>query len=384
VARGAARAVIGGGAIALMAFALTPPLLDLLGASGSLTLGLRIPRPLGVLLVAAVAIALPDLVARVADASARARARRGRWAAWAVAGGPIALLLALVASYGYPLARREPAQYGWDAPTLVSAAALLVVFAVAIARRARAGAITTLLASDRAVRLPDRTMAIALLLVALALLPSGLTSMRRGAWQSRELVASYRADDLRCFDGVQSALRGLRSGDVLLADPVTAYGAQALAPVYVVGDFKTWNGSTDSDRAQDRIRLLDATFQAQRAQRAGFGLARLSSDFDARWLLVSEGEVQPPVGSELYPWDASGLRDLLESGDIGAELVAEGPGRLPDTATEEERAECDLQLWRLDGSERDLELARDEHGNLRLEEALRDAELARERSEDRE
>lgn len=371
--RGAARALVGGGSLALIAFALVPPLLDLLGTSGSLTLGLRIPRPLGVLLVAAMAIAIPDLVARTTALADRVRDHRGRFAGWIALLGPILLTLLLVAAYGYPLARREPAEYGWSWPTIVAAVALVGLFVHGIARRERAGSIVDLRASDRTLLLPDRTMALALLLLAVALLPSGLTSMRRGAWQSREVVASYRADDLRCFDGVQSALRAIPAGDVLLADPVTAYGAQALAPVYVVGDFKTWNGSTDSERVEQRIQLLDKTFQTSQRQRAGFGLARLSKDFDAAWLLVARGEVQPPVGSPLYPWDARGIRTLLRSGIIDAQLVAEGPGRLPDDATDEERGECDLQLWKLDGSEQELELTRDEHGDLRIEESINDA-----------
>jgi hypothetical protein len=384
VARGATRALIAGGSLAVMAFTLAPPLVDLLGATGSLTLSLRLPRPFGVLLVAAAAVAVPDLVARVLVVADRVGAVRGAWARRAVLAAPLVAVLALVVAYGYPLVRREPAQYGWNWPTVAALVALLVVLVVAIARRGRAGHLADALdpaspaaehpahASLRgrdahAVVPATGTLALALLLVALTMLPSGLTSMRRAAWQSRELVAAYRADHLRCLDGVQSALREIPAGDVLLADPVTAYAAQALAPAYVVGDFKVWNGSTDSERIEQRIRLLDAAFQAQRPQRAGFALARLSEDFDAGWVLVSTGKVDPPIGSELYAYDAIGLRALLESGRIGAELVAQGPGRLPANATPEERAACNLQLWRLDGSERDLELRVDEHGDLVIE-----------------
>lgn len=365
ISRGASRAVVAGGSLAVFAFALTP-LLDLLGQSGSLTLGLRLPRPLGVLMIGVLAIALPDLVARTLALAARVREHRGALLARVVQLAPILIVFLLVAAYGYPLARREPPQYGWNWPTLAAAAALVVVFILGIVHRRRAGTITEQLASPRTRALETRPLAIALLLLAAAMLPSGLMSMRRGAWQSRELVASYRADDLRCYDGVQAALRRIPAGDVLLADPVTAYGAQALAPAYIVGDFKVWNGSTNTARIEERLKLIDKTFQTSSTQRAGIGLARLSIDHDATWVLVAGGEVEPPVGSDLYPWDAQGMRELLRSGELGATLVAQGPGRLPSDATDEERGECDLQLWKLDGSERELELHVDDAGNLKF------------------
>src|SRR5690606_34599618 len=90
-ARGAARALIGGGSPALLLVALVPPLLALLGASGSLTLGLRLPRPLGLLMIAAAAVAIPDLVARTARLAARASDRYGTGA------GLLVRLLPLVA-----------------------------------------------------------------------------------------------------------------------------------------------------------------------------------------------------------------------------------------------------------------------------------------------
>jgi len=359
-ARGVARALIGGGSLAVLGFALVPPLLDLLGASGSLTLGLRLPRPLGVLLVAAAAVALPDLVTRVTQAAVRAQAARGRVLAWLVRLAPLAVVFAISAAYGYPRVRREPPQYGWNWPTLVSIALLLVVLALAIRDRRRVSAedADTTWPGAQSL-LTARTTGLAMLAIAIAMLPSGAQSMRRAAWQSRELVAAYRADDLRCFDGVQGALRDLPAGAVLLTDPVTAYGAQALAPVRVAGDFKVWNGATDSGRVERRLQLLHGTFDSKVGERAGAGLARLAADLDATYVLVARGPVEPPLGSELGTYDAIGLREVLDSGVIGAERVAAGPGRFPDGAEPEERAACDLELWRLDGSESTLALDRD-------------------------
>jgi hypothetical protein len=178
-------------------------------------------------------------------------------------------------------------------------------------------------------------------------------SMRRAAWQAREVIAAPRADDLRCFDGVNAALRTLPADEVLLADPVTGYGAQALAPTWIIGDFKVWNGSTDSDRIRRRIQLLDAAFDSGPGERVRGALAALSSEYDAHWLLVSRHEVEPPLGSELDPYDARGLRDLLDSGEIGATRVAAGGGRFDAAADEEDVEACDLELWKLSGAERE-------------------------------
>ena len=355
-ARGAGRALVAGGGLALLAFALLPPLVDLLGASGSLTLSLRLPRPLGVILVAAAAVAIPDLVERSSVLAIRAQARGGIWLRRAAVLAPLAALFALVTAYGYPLARQEPPDYGWDWPTLVAGAGLLVVLALAIRHRSRVDALDEL---PSGATVGAREVGVAVIAIALCLLPSGLTSMRRAAWQAREVVAGYRADDLRCFDGVQSALRELPPGGVLLADPVTAYGAQALAPLRVAADYKVWNGSTDSARIERRMGQLDATFDAQRPQRAGFGLARLAEDLGARYVLVSRGEVEAPVGVDLEPYDARGLRELLGSGQIGATRLAAGQGRFDDDADEADVEACDLELWKLDGSERALEFQAD-------------------------
>lgn len=363
-ARGAGRALIGGGSIALLAFALAPPLVDLLGASGSLTLSLRLPRPLGVLLVAAAAVAIPDLVERSSLLAVRTQARGGTTLRRVVRIVPLLAIAGLVAAYGYPLARQEPPDYGWNWPTLVAAAGLLVVLVLAIRGRSRVDALDE---PPPGAMVGARSVGLAAIVLAVCMLPSGVTSMRRAAWQAREVVPAYRADDLRCFDGIQAQLRALPAGGVLLADPVTAYGAQALAPMRVAADYKVWNGSTDSERLQRRMQQLGATFDSARAERAAAGLARLSEDFDAGYVLVSRGEVEPPLGSELRSYDARGLRELLDSGEIGAERIAAGEGRFDEYAEQDEVAACELELWRLDGSERGLELERDAHHRSREE-----------------
>ncbi|MCW2921746.1 MAG: hypothetical protein JWL76_1620 [Thermoleophilia bacterium] len=369
-ARGVSRALIGGGSLAVLAFALVPQLVDLLGTSGSLTLSLRLPRPLGVLLVAAAAVAVPDLVRRGAGLASRASVARGHAVGWVVRLAPLVAIAVLCAAYGYPLVRREPPQYGWNWPTIVALVGLLVVLVAALRSRGATNAdAAATMPSSRMSRDPrpadyvltTKVFGLAILAIAIAMLPSGYKSLRRAAWQSREVVAAYRADDLRCYDGVQAALRDLPPGDVLLTDPVTAYGAQALAPMRVVGDYKVWNGSTDTNRIERRLQLLRATFDSKVAERAGGGLARLASDFGVQYVLVSRGEVEPPLGSDLGSYDAVGLRAVLDSGDIGATRVAAGNGRFDANAEPEDVEACDLELWRIDGSERSLEIERDPH-----------------------
>ena len=55
---------------------------------------------------------------------------------------------------------------------------------------------------------------------------------------------------------------------------------------------------------------------------------------------------------------------MLESGAIGATRIADGAGRFDANAEAGDVAACDLELWKLDGSERELELERDDsHAN---------------------
>jgi hypothetical protein len=198
-------------------------------------------------------------------------------------------------------------------------------------------------------------VALACLVLAVAMLPSGLVSLRRGAWQARELTPAVRADDLGCLAGIERELRAVEPGAVILADPINAYAVQALAPGWIIADFKTWNGDSGSADIDRRLALLRAMYDSERAERAGNALAELVRRFDATHIVVAEGEVEPPLGSELYPHDAAGLRALLASGRADAERIAEGPG----TATRggrggAERATsdaCTLALWRITGDQ---------------------------------
>jgi hypothetical protein len=344
-ARGAGRALIGGGALALLAFALVPPLLELLGDTGSLTLGLRLPRPLGIVMIAAAAVALPDLIERGSVLAIRAQARGGIWLRHLAVVAPFALVLALSFAYGYPLVRKEPPDYGWNWPTIVALAGLLLVLVLGIRSRSRTAKLDE---QPSGAGIGAREVGITAIALAVCMLPSGLMSMRRAAWQAREVVAAYRADDLRCYDGVQASLRRLPAGEVLLADPVTGYGAQALAPSWIIGDFKVWNGSTDSARINRRIKDLDELFDSGNPAVAGAALTRLRARFDTHWLLVSTGDVTPPIGSELRPYDARGLRALLHGGRVDAHRVAAGEGRFDDSASHEDVEACRLELWKLD------------------------------------
>ncbi|MCW2925344.1 MAG: hypothetical protein JWM98_2748 [Thermoleophilia bacterium] len=372
--RGVGRAVVAGGAITLMACALVPPLLHLLGSSGSLTLALRIPRPMGILLAGGMAIALPDLLARIGATAGRVRTRWGGLAARAAWVAPFAVVVALSAAYGYPLARRTPPQYGWNWPTLVAVAGLLLVLVLAVRDRRRgrgdgaldevtpaaaaaAPALTAARPSSVGAALPNtvpsaRALGLALLALGACFLPSGYDSLRRGAWQSRQLVASARADDLGCTAGIQHALERLPSGDTLVSDPMTAYTVQAVAPVYIAADFKTWNGATDTSRSARRIHLLEDAFDSRSEATAVHAVERMRDTLDARWLVVARGEVEAPLGAKVGNFDAVGLRHALDDGSLPARRVAAGEGHIPGKErTTTSRAACSLELWQLrDGS----------------------------------
>ncbi|MCW2962533.1 MAG: hypothetical protein JWM90_2920 [Thermoleophilia bacterium] len=356
--RGIRRALLGGATLAFLLIGLVPPLLDLLGSAGSLTVGLRMPRPFGVLLIGVIAVALPWLV-DLLRAEADSAEPTNRWRRWLTYAVPLALVFALAATYGYPLTRQDPPEYGWDWPTLVATAGLLAALVIAARGRrssAELGDAPELEPAPLPVapkhvphaRSAATTTGLAVLLVTLCLAPSGVISLRRATWQSREVVASVRADELACLAAVQSALRDLPAGSVLAADPMTAYLAQALGPVRTVGDFKTWNGSTDSERAQLRIDRLEEIFDSRDPAEAAEALDRLRQADDVRYVLVADGEVEAPIGSDMPDFDARGLRQSLTSGLVPATRIADGLGRVGDDADSQERGECTVALWQLE------------------------------------
>jgi hypothetical protein len=258
---------------------------------------------------------------------------------------PLLLVLALAVTYGYPLARKDPPSYGWNWPTIVAAIGVIGMLVHAVRRRGRADTPRDPHPASRSARTETAAVGLAVLALAICMLPSGIVSLRRGAWQSRELVASVRADDLGCYAGIQRQLRHLPAGDVVLADPVTAYGVQALAPVRIVSDFKTWNGRTDSKDIERRIGLLNDAFGSADPLAAATAFDALVREFDASYVVTAAGTVTPPLGSELDDFDAAGLRSALAGHLDDAQRVAHGPGHDVGNPADEERAACDLTLW---------------------------------------
>ncbi|MCW2973998.1 MAG: hypothetical protein JWN72_2271 [Thermoleophilia bacterium] len=343
--RGVRRALLGGGLLALLAVGLVPQLLDVMNATGSRTLGLRLPRPFGVLLIAVLAVAVSWLTQEVRLRAADLRVRRGRAAGVGLIALPLAALFVLAAVYRYPLSRHIPPHYGWNWPTLVAVAGLVVALVLAVRWR-RAG---------RPARDPQplgtrnaaSATGIAVLLVSVALIPSGYVSLKRGGWQSRQLAASVRSDDLACYSAIQPRVAKLRPGAVLLTDPITAYGMQALGPVKVVADYKTWNGVTDAKRIQTRIRLTEAAFDSINEQTTVAAAGTLIERYHPQYVVVAKHTVVPPIDSPLPEFDSSAMRTALSDGSIRARLLAEGRGRLPSNATDEQKDRCDLELWEL-------------------------------------
>ncbi len=270
--RRAPSAIAWGGATALMAFGFLPPLFQLLRASGSLTLLLRINHPIGELLVVALAALVLELAAIV---TARGWTRRRQW----VTGGVV--LLAMWATgvvMGYD--KFSPDAFGY----LAFVALLAVVVASAVGRRPLTAAVLPLV--------PRARVAGVSVLLALGLaFPVGAISIKRGI-ENADSPAGVAQGDLICLGGdVADSLRELKPGTVVLSDPVSSFRVMALAPVYVVGDYKVWNAATSDNRAEERLADVNRFFDTSRSDAERLQVLRdqgvdyLLVDLqDSRWL----------------------------------------------------------------------------------------------------
>ncbi|MCB0877926.1 MAG: hypothetical protein KDC46_02970 [Thermoleophilia bacterium] len=270
--RRAPSAIAWGGALALMAFGFLPPLFQLLRASGSLTLLLRINHPIGELLV----VAFAALVLELADiATGRGWSHR-RMQVWGAAA--VVVMWGAGIAMGYD--RFSPDVFGYLAFVLL--AAVLVASAL--------GRVTVLGVPRQAP--PGRVAAVALVLGLGLALPVGAISIKRGIVNADE-PAGIAQGDLICLGGdVADALQTqVPNGSVVLSDPVSSFRVMALAPVYVVGDYKVWNAATSDNRAEERLadvnRFFDSSVSDERRLQvlADQGVDYLLVDLqDSRWL----------------------------------------------------------------------------------------------------
>jgi hypothetical protein len=87
---------------------------------------------------------------------------------------------------------------------------------------------------------------------------------------------------------VIEALQDVPMGSVVLSDPVASFRAMAVAPVYVVGDYKVWNAATSDNRAEERLASINRFFDSSLEDEER--IAELEADYllldvgDGRWL----------------------------------------------------------------------------------------------------
>jgi hypothetical protein len=267
--------IVTGGVLALCAFSFLPPLFQLMRASGSLTLLLRINHPIGELLVVAFAALLIEL----ADVELGWSTRRRRLAAAVV-------LIALVGwgvTIGYQkFAPGPPGYYGW--------AALVIVFLAIAVRRGRRGGLNGRPATTGSL------VALTALVLTLGLaMPVGAISIKRGLQNADDFQTAndgLAQGDLRCLGGpVLAALQKVKPGSVVLSDPVASFRAMALAPVYVVGDYKVWTAATSDNRAEERLASINRFFDSSLRDETRMSLiGKQAVDYllvdlqDGRWL----------------------------------------------------------------------------------------------------
>jgi len=278
-------AVATGGLLALGATCFIPPLFELLRGTGSLTVGLRMNHVIGALLVPMFA----GGVLLIAERLERTGWSRGRTClAGAVS---FVALVAIGVVLGYT--RFYP-----NIPGYVVWLALVGIFAMrAVARLRYRGTDERAAArgpQDAAITaLPSRRIAAVLLVITLGLaIPVGLVSMRRAVLNRGAFDAGVNAGELECLGGkVATAMRKMPDSSVLLSDPGTSFRAMAVAPIYVVGDYKVWNSNTADNDVDTRLSNVNRFFDSSAADSDRLAVLKqqnvdyvLASVEDQRWL----------------------------------------------------------------------------------------------------
>ncbi|MCW2956206.1 MAG: hypothetical protein JWO69_1075 [Thermoleophilia bacterium] len=282
--------VAAGGLLACCTVAFVPPLYALLDATGSLTVGLRLNHVIGVLLVPIAAGAM------LLAASLGQRLADGRVRMVLVVAGALVVLVGVSGGFGYEKLYPDWIGYvGWLGIVVVWAWRLVV------GRRRRSA--SALPIRTEAAAVSSRAILATAIVVVIGLgLPAGLISMRRAVADIEPLTAAPAAGELRCVGGPTfDALRAVPPGSVVLSDPGASFQAMAIAPVYIVGDYKIWNAATSDNRTVERLRLVNQFFDTSasdaerlevlRAQGVDYLLVDVQ---DGRWL-----EAEPDTPAEL-------------------------------------------------------------------------------------
>lgn len=323
--RATAFGVVSGGVLALLAFSFLPPLFQLLRATGSLTLLLRINHAVGVLLV----VALAGLVLEVADGVAARGWSHRRRQAW----GLVVVALFIVAGVGMGYDRFSP-----DLPGYVAWMALLGVVVLLAVRRDSAGSAAPV---ERNPACGGLVASVALVLAVGLALPVGAISIKRAVTNMDEFGVGVAQGDLICLGGpVARELQQVPAGSLVLSDPVASFRAMALAPVYVVGDYKVWNAATSDNRAEERLASVNRFFDASLEDEERLAmLDEQGVDFllvdvqDARWLdehwasrratrALARAWAALDRFADVQAYDGGGIARLVQRNEDRFELLA--------------------------------------------------------------
>ncbi len=285
-------AIVSGGLLALLSFCFVPPLFELLRASGSLTLLLRINHPIGMLLI----VVFAALVLELADwvlARGWSHRRRQGWGVVVVFG-----MACVGVVLGYDRFMTDwPGYVAWVGMVVVLVAGVLGRTTSAVERNERLpiedescsrahGA-----SAERAVACRGLVASTAVVLTLGLLLPVGAISIRRSLSKMDGFVVAnggLAQGDLRCLGGpVLEAMQDIPATSVVLSDPVTSFRAMAIAPVYVVGDYKVWNSPTGENRVKERLASINGFFDSSLSDAERM---RLLDDRGVDYLLVNVGD----------------------------------------------------------------------------------------------
>ncbi|MCW2950676.1 MAG: hypothetical protein JWN41_1689, partial [Thermoleophilia bacterium] len=293
--RSARFAIVPGGILAMATVCFVPPLYHLLAATGSLTVGLRINHIFGVLLMPVFAGAMlmfGDLCTE------RLTTRRRRLLVTALV---LLCFIAVGAVAGYR-------KFLPDQPGYAAWLALVIIWVYRLVRRARGRALPSAPRSEvevttarsgswgarRGIAATPRTVAWVVAVITLGLaVPIGLESLTTGLRSGHQPIDAGRATGaLTCLGGrVAAAIERLPKGAVVLSDPSASFQVMALAPVYVVGDYKVWNAPTKNNRVVERLASVNRFFDtsASTAERLAVlrqrNVSYLLIDIDdVRWL----------------------------------------------------------------------------------------------------
>jgi hypothetical protein len=277
-------AIVPGGILAMATVCFIPQLYHLLAATGSLTVGLRINHIFGVLLMpvfAGAVLMLADLWTE------RLTTRRRRVL---VVVGVLVAFIAVGALAGYRKFLPDPPGYAaW--------LALVVIWVVRLVRRIRGRALT--ITSEDHVTAPvagtwggrialaasPRTVLAVVSVIVIGLgVPVGIVSLDHLRKGVEPIDAGLATGDLTCLGGpVERALMKLPQRSIVLSDPSTSFRAMALAPVYVVGDYKVWNSPTRNNRVVERLAAVNRFFDSSASD---VDRLKVLNDRDVDYLLI--------------------------------------------------------------------------------------------------